>query len=255
MKLILLLTDGETDPTSIRQLVEALREQARVEVDGWPDSSDALWQKLDVCAADGVQMVVLMPLVLMPAAERLKALSEMVDTWRSKAKGTTKDLVSSRMTATVARPLGFDSRLLEMVEARIDAAVNEAVGGDPVVLTVDDRELTFSRLRELPGQIEDVGAVAEGREGEGVWFRSIMEAVGPAPGADRVTCFCEVDGFTASVDLETVVADGFVIYASEGRPLQSRSGGPARLMIPGYDDRCANVKGVSRIEITGAQDD
>ena len=55
--------------------------------------------------------------------------------------------------------------------------------------------------------------------------------------------------FPATVDLALVREQGLLIYGLEGQPLPVSYGGPLRLIIPGHDDRCANVKGVARVEI------
>ena len=117
------------------------------------------------------------------------------------------------------------------------------------ILTVDgpdvSRTLNFEDFGNLPDQIDDVSALVPDRQGHGVWVREVLADLADA---DAIF-YADADRFSATVDLALVREKGLLIYGLEGQPLPVCYGGPLRLMIPGYDDRCANVKGVARVEI------
>ena len=126
---------------------------------------------------------------------------------------------------------------------------------DAPILKVDgllERAETFSYpdLKALPDQIPDVGRILPDRRGEGIWLRVLLGRVTVKPGTTHAV-FHALDGqFSARVPLTEALEKGFFVYRLDGQPLPESLGGPLRLLIPGADDRCANVKGVSRIEIT-----
>lgn len=147
----------------------------------------------------------------------------------------------------LANPLGSDPRLVEMVRDRMATALKGIQ--DAPILTVegvgDSRSLGFDDLAKLPDQIPDVSTFVSDRQGQGVWVSAVL---GEVANADAVF-YADDDRFSATVDLVLVRERGLFIYGMEGGPLPVSYGGPLRLLIPGYDDRCANVKGVARVKI------
>ncbi|MYF17225.1 MAG: molybdopterin-dependent oxidoreductase [Gemmatimonadetes bacterium] len=117
------------------------------------------------------------------------------------------------------------------------------------ILTIEtsdtSRTLDFENFATLPDQVADISKLIPDRQGQGVWVREVLDHT---PNADAIF-YADADRFSATVDLALVREQGLLIYGLEGHPLPASYGGPLRLIIPGHDDRCANVKGVARVEI------
>jgi len=147
----------------------------------------------------------------------------------------------------LANVLGSDPRLIDMVQDRMTTAL-KGTQNTPI-LTVDGPGgsliLGFNEFVALPDQIDDVSTRVPDRHGQAVWVREVL---GEVPNADAVF-YADDDRFSATVDLVLVREQGILIYGFEKQPLPASYGGPLRLMIPGHNDRCANVKGVARVEI------
>ena len=135
-----------------------------------------------------------------------------------------------------------------------------------------EKSFGYAELKSLPNQVEDVNREVEGRQGRGVRLRSLIEAAGRKAGATHATLASSDDKFTASVPLDDIL-DAVLVYELKGEPLPAQLGGPIRFLIPdaaachsggafreaGLDLRnacvsqrstCANVKFLSRIELT-----
>jgi DMSO/TMAO reductase YedYZ molybdopterin-dependent catalytic subunit len=118
------------------------------------------------------------------------------------------------------------------------------------------REFGFEELSCLSGQIADVGALVAGREGGAVRFQSILDTVGPAAQANRVTLESADGKFTQDAPLEAL-RTAVLVYRLGDRPLPADHGGPVRFLIPNLEecatggvDRCTNVKGLGRIVLS-----
>ena len=116
--------------------------------------------------------------------------------------------------------------------------------------------LGFTELAALRGQIDDVGAIAPGREGGGVRLQSILDAAGVGAAATHVTLSSTDGAFSASVPLEAV-RDAVIAYRLGDAPLPETKGGPIRFFIPNVEqcavggvDACANVKSLGCILLT-----
>ena len=107
---------------------------------------------------------------------------------------------------------------------------------------------SYPDFRQLPNQIPDVSQVISARPGSGVWVRTLLERVGVKSAATHAVFYAREDGFSANVTLKDLRENGLMIYQLDGQPLPTRAGGPLRLLIPGAEDRCSNIKGVSRLE-------
>lgn len=131
--------------------------------------------------------------------------------------------------------------------------------GDAITVTglvQRELELGYDALAALPGQVEDVSALAPGREGGAVRFSSVLEAVGAQSGAAFVTLEAEGD-FAASVPLDAIADQALILYALGDGPLPEEKGGPVRFLIPdpaacgtAEIDTCANVKFLRSIELS-----
>ena len=113
----------------------------------------------------------------------------------------------------------------------------------------------FAGLAALPGQIADVSALADGRQGAAVWLTTLVERSHPDADAAFITLFAEGD-YSASVPLAAVIDQAVLIYRLDDGPLPAAQGGPIRFLIPDVAacqtaevDSCANVKFLRRIEL------
>ncbi len=107
------------------------------------------------------------------------------------------------------------------------------------------------RLQEIHPyyQVDDLATVDETLSGKGVRLRKLIELAGPGYGTQWLT-FESIEGFRACLPLAEIGRTGVIVYEKGGRPLTREDGGPARLVVPYYPDKCANVKALSRILIT-----
>jgi 2-dehydropantoate 2-reductase len=123
---------------------------------------------------------------------------------------------------------------------RIDGEVLQ-----PIVL---DRE----SLTKLPAeyQVPDVSVMAPDLKGKAVRVKGILEVATVALGADHVTFHSQDGQYAATLTVQQAMGYGVLLYELEGGPVPDSSGGPFRLLTPGLGDPCANVKQVSRIELT-----
>ena len=87
-------------------------------------------------------------------------------------------------------------------------------------------------------------------------LEAILELVRPRPEANYLTLHADKDDFHVSVPLQAVRAESVVVYKHAGRGLGTDQG-PVRFLIKDPTachtselDDCANVKYLSRIELT-----
>ncbi len=135
---------------------------------------------------------------------------------------------------------------------------------DELLLIVDGAvenclELRFADLAALPTsqQVPDVSRFHPKRQGDGVALEAILTRAEPRPEANYLTLHADRDDFHVSVPLAAVRAEGIIVYHRAGKPLESDQGGPIRFLIRDPAachtdelDDCANVKFLSRIELT-----
>jgi DMSO/TMAO reductase YedYZ molybdopterin-dependent catalytic subunit len=136
----------------------------------------------------------------------------------------------------------------------------------PFVLKVEGvvenpAELSYDDLAGLPEayQVTDVSrfpAHAK-RPGDGVALEALLERVRPRPEANYLTLHADRDDFHVSVPLQAVRGEGIIVYKNAGGPLGPEHGGPIRFLVRDPSachtsemDDCANVKYLSRIELT-----
>ena len=98
-------------------------------------------------------------------------------------------------------------------------------------------------------QVDDLATVDETLSGKGVRLRALLDMAGPGFGTAWLT-FESIEGFTACLPLEEIGRTGIIQYEQAGKPLPVEDGGPARLIVPYYPDKCANVKALKRIVIS-----
>ncbi len=135
---------------------------------------------------------------------------------------------------------------------------------DEVVLMIEGLveapiRLTFADLDTLPDadRVADVSRFHASRRGAGVNLEAVLRLAAIRPEANYATLHADRDDFHVSVPLEPLRQQGIVVHRlGEGR-LPPEQGGPIRLLIrdpsachTGELDECANVKYLSRIELT-----
>ena len=185
-----------------------------------------------VRTSEGIDQIVVFPaLISLPDAMRENLLQ------RIKSLQNENPQIRILMTS----PLGSDPRLFDMIQDRMAAALKSTQ--NTPILTIEapntSRTLDFENFATLPNQITDVSTLIPDRQGQGVWVREVLDDTADA---DAIF-YADADRFSATVDLALVREQGLLIYGLEGQPLPASYGGPLRLIIPGHDDRCANVKG------------
>ena len=194
--------------------------------------------KESVRTSEGIDQIVVFP-----------ALISFPDTMRENLLQRIKSLQNEnpQIRILMTNPLGSDPRLFDMIQDRMAAALKSTQ--NTPILTIEapqvSRTLDFENFATLPNQIGDVSTLVPDRQGQGVWMREVLDDTADA---DAIF-YADADRFSATVDLALVRERGLLIYGLEGQPLPASYGGPLRLIIPGHDDRCANVKGVARVEI------
>jgi DMSO/TMAO reductase YedYZ molybdopterin-dependent catalytic subunit len=115
------------------------------------------------------------------------------------------------------------------------------------------QRLTVADLRALSeeSQVPDVGALVPGRKGRAVKLSALLQRARPQEGAAHVSVRSQDGRFEASQPLASMMT-AVVVYGLGDGPLPDEQGGPFRLLIPGTQDPCANVKQVGRVEVAGA---
>lgn len=193
---------------------------------------------------DDIDSIIVIPYTIELDSETLDRLESAVDRARE-----------TKPKVRLGPQIGFDRRLTEIIEDRVTAASNESRTDLNVpMITVErqngsHRAFSFAELQDLPGQLDDIGKFVPDRSGEAVSVDALLSAAGIDDQNTRAT-FKSGDDFSADVDIRTVRENGWLVFRLDGAPLPARYGGPLRLLIPGLDDRCANVKSVDRIVVS-----
>jgi DMSO/TMAO reductase YedYZ molybdopterin-dependent catalytic subunit len=119
--------------------------------------------------------------------------------------------------------------------------------------------LTYSDLERLPDSehVYDVSRFHPTRRGDGVLLESLLARAAVKPAADYLTLHADRDDFHVSIPLAPVRGQGILVYRIGADRLSAADGGPIRFLIrdpsachTGELDECANVKYLSRIELT-----
>src|SRR5262249_32730453 len=108
-----------------------------------------------------------------------------------------------------------------------------------------------------PVRVRDVSRFHPSRQGDGVLLEAILEQAGVHGEANYLTLHADRDDFPVSVPLEEVRRQGILVYRLGPDLLGAEHGGPVRFLVQdraachtGELDECANVKYLSRIELT-----
>lgn len=100
-------------------------------------------------------------------------------------------------------------------------------------------------------RIDDVSQVVPKREGRAVKLGALLAAACPPPEAKYLTLHSSDGTFSASIERAEVEDRALLIYEQQdGMPVPESAGGPLRFVIPNFNDPCANVRGLGRIELS-----
>lgn len=187
--------------------------------------------------------IVVLPYTLELSTDQIRSLEDAVSTVRAG---------NNALKIRLSPQVGYDRRLVEVMEDRIEATLNESRSDHNVpILTVERqdgslRPLTLDDFLGLPDRLNDIGSVVPERSGEAVSVESVLAAAG-LNGSETKATFKSGEDFSADINLAVVRNKGWLVFWLDGQPLPARYGGPIRLFIPEIDDRCANVKSVDRL--------
>ncbi len=161
------------------------------------------------------------------------------------------DVQALRVENPVEGALMLARRELAVTEAAIDLLVDGAVE--------HSLRLSFRDLSAIPdeSQIHDVASFHPGKKGQAVDLRALLTLALPLPAANYLTLHADRDDFHVSIPLEEIRDRGMVVYRLGDSSLSLDQGGPIRFLIrdpaschSAELDDCANVKYLSRIELT-----
>ena len=99
-------------------------------------------------------------------------------------------------------------------------------------------------------QIDDLAKVDENLWGKAVRLRALVDMAGPLMYAKYLTVESEDGKFAASLPLAETQRTAVIVYDKGGKPLEREDGGPVRFVIPFSPDKCANVKGATKITLS-----
>lgn len=180
--------------------------------------------------------------------------TSMYDDW--KAGRTTEIDFLNGYIVRQGRALGVPTP----VNDALTALIRVITGGEktgPGILKIEGAvlqpvSLDYESLNKLPAehQVPDVSVLVPGVRGQGIRVQGLLELPALEIGADHATFHAEDGSYAVSLTLRQARECGVLIYRLDGGPLPKSLGGPFRLVTPGLDDLCANVKGVARIELT-----
>jgi len=180
--------------------------------------------------------------------------TSMFDDWKA-GRPTEIDYLNGYIVRK-GRELGIPTPLNDLLTATVKVITTREKSG-PGTVRIDGaviQPIVLDRhaLGALPAehQVPDVGALQPGMRGKGVRVKGLLEVPALGIGADHVTFHSSDGTFAASLTLQQARDYGILVYETASGPLPEQKGGPFRLIAPGLGDLCANVKGVSRIEVT-----
>jgi 2-dehydropantoate 2-reductase len=180
--------------------------------------------------------------------------TSMFDDWKA-GRRTEIDFLNGYIVRR-GRELGLPTSVNEAVCALVKTITEPAPMG-PVLLRIDGQviqPLVFDveSLAKLPvsEQVPDVSVMDKAMQGQGIRVRALLNVATCKIGVDHVTFHSIDEQFAVSLRLAEAADEGILVYQRDGHPLREEEGGPFRLIAPGLNDRCANVKRVARIELT-----
>ncbi len=208
-----------------------------------------------VARADGVNLAPDIADKVIQWSQEIRDIhTSMYDDWKA-GRRTEIDFLNGYIVRRGGE-LGLPTSVNEAVCALVKTITEPAPLG-PVLLRIDGQviqPLVFDAesLAKLPAseQVPDVSVMDSAMQGQGIRVRALLNVATCKIGVDHVTFHSMDERFAVSLRLAEAAETGILVYQRDGRPLREEEGGPFRLIAPGLNDRCANVKGVARIELT-----
>ncbi len=208
-----------------------------------------------VARADGVNLAPDIADKVIQWSQEIRDIhTSMYDDWKA-GRRTEIDFLNGYIVRRGGE-LGLPTSVNEAVCALVKTITEPAPLG-PVLLRIDGQviqPLVFNAesLAKLPAseQVPDVSVMDSAMQGQGIRVRALLNVATCKIGVDHVTFHSMDERFAVSLRLAEAAETGILVYQRDGRPLREEEGGPFRLIAPGLNDRCANVKGVARIELT-----
>jgi len=177
----------------------------------------------------------------------------MYDDWKAGRQTEIRNL--NGYIVDQGRALGIPTPVNEALTAMIKTLTEKPRSG-PGIVAIDGAvvqavSLDRAAMQQLPSehQIDDVSRKMPSMRGRAITVKGLLDIPALQLDADHVT-FHSADGqYAATLTLAQAKEFGVLVYELDGEPLADGKGGPFRLITPGLGDLCANVKGVSRIEV------
>lgn len=180
--------------------------------------------------------------------------TSMYDDWKA-GRPTEIDSLNGYIVQR-GRQLGIATPVNEALTGLIKA-ITAGHKDDPQSLRIDGSViqtiiLNRTALAQLPAeyQIEDLGSLYPGMNGQGIRVKGLLDIPALMPNADHVTFHARDGGYAVALTLSQARDYGVLVYQRDGQVIPTDQGGPYRLLTHGLGDACANVKDVGRIEIT-----
>jgi 2-dehydropantoate 2-reductase len=179
--------------------------------------------------------------------------TSMYDDWKA-GRPTEIDFLNGYV-AKLGRKFGIPTPLNDLLTAVIKT-ITERDRTGPGIVRIDGavvQPVSFDRaaIASLPAEHQlDISTVMPGVKGTGIRVKGLLDIPALAIGAGHVTFHASDGSYSACLTLQQAREFGILVYELDGVALPDAKGGPFRLVTPGLGDLCANVKGVSRIEVT-----
>jgi 2-dehydropantoate 2-reductase len=179
--------------------------------------------------------------------------TSMYDDWKAGRQTEIRNL--NGYIADQGRALGIPTPVNEALTAMIKTVTEKPRSGPDVVAidgaVVQAVSLDRAAMQQLPSehQIDDVSRKMPSMRGRAITVKGLLDIPALQLDADHVTFHSANGQYAATLTLAQAKEFGLLVYELDGEPLADGKGGPFRLITPGLGDLCANVKGVSRIEV------
>ncbi|MFO0776253.1 MAG: 2-dehydropantoate 2-reductase [Nitrospira sp.] len=207
-----------------------------------------------ISAAMKVPLPMDMPERVVKATQEIRDIhTSMYDDWKA-GRRTEIDYLNGFIVQK-GRALGIPTPVNEALTAMIKTITEKEPTGSGRVriegAVVQPVSFDRAALAALPAEHQlDISTVMPEMQGQGIRLKGLLDVPALAIEADHVAFHASDGKYSACLTLQQAKEYGVLVYELRGVALPDTNGGPFRLVTPGLGDLCANVKGVTRIEIT-----